>query len=344
MTPASRRRWQIVATALLLSLAVGSVLIVAAGQSPWRVWTAMLGRTLGDRYALGQVLYKATTLTFTGLAVGLALDAGLFNIGGEAQLIAGNLAAAVVGAALPAALPGAIALPAAIVAAMTAGALVGGVIGVLRAFRGAHEVITSILLNAIVAGVALWIGSTSLFVGGTTRSAPIVAGAMLPELGLAGSAANASIVLAIAAVFIVWWLRQHSRWGLAWRAVGRSASGAEGAGVSLRSVRVWIMAASGALAGLGAANLVLGHKHAFEEGLGRGTGYLGVAVAVLGRAHPIGIAIAALGLGLLSHGGLVVADLVPKETTEVMIAVVMIAVAISAPLVDHLSAAARRRT
>ena len=337
MTPANRRRCEIVATALLLSLALGSVLIVAAGQSPWRVWSAMLTRTLGDRYALGQVLYKATTLTFTGLAVGLALDAGLFNIGGEAQLIAGNLAAAVVGAALPAALPRAIALPAAVAAAMATGAIVGAVIGVLRAFRGAHEVITSILLNAIVAGVALWIGSTTLFVAGTTRSTPIISNATLPELGLSGSAANASIVLAILAVLVVWWLRQHSRWGLAWRAVGRSASGAEGAGVSLRSVRVWIMAASGALAGLGASNLVLGHKHAFEEGLGRGTGYLGVAVAVLGRAHPIGIAIAALGLGLLSHGGLVVADLVPKETTEVMIAIVMISVAVAAPLVDRLA-------
>ncbi|MCX5746042.1 MAG: ABC transporter permease [Proteobacteria bacterium] len=328
-----RREVATVGIALLAALAIGSALILVAGRSPGHVWFAMLARTLGDPYLFGQILYKATGLALTGLAVALALDAGLFNIGAEGQLTAGVLACAVVGQALPAGTPAILAIPACTLAAALAGAAIGVTIGALRVTRGAHEVITSIMLNAIVVGVALWIGNAVLFRGGATRGGAIVAGAELPPLGLAGSAANASIVIAALCVGGMWWLRARTTWGAAWRAVGRDPAAARSVGIGVGRVQILAMLGSGALAGLAATNFVLGHKHAFEEGLGRGTGLLGISAALLGRLHPLGVALAAILLGFLSVGGLAVNDLVPKELTEMLQGVVLLSVAVAVPWV-----------
>jgi simple sugar transport system permease protein len=328
-----RGELQAVAIALLASFAIGSVLMLLVGKAPGAVWWAMVSRTATDPYALGQVLYKATALMLTGLAVSIALDAGLFNIGGEAQVGAGVIACAVTGTALPAGTPAVIAIPLCILAAAAAGAAIGAIIGVLRVARGAHEIITSIMLNAIVAGVALWLGNAVLFEGGTTRGASIAPGAELPRFGFGGSAANASSILAVLVVALVWWLRSRTTWGQAWRAVGRNPEAARSVGISVGRVQILVMTGAGALAGLAATNFVLGHKHAFEEGLGRGTGLIGISAALLGRSHPIGVAIAALFLGFLSAGGLSVADLVPKELTEMLQGVVVLAVAASGPWV-----------
>ena len=323
----ARRELTAAAIALLVSVAIGSVLMMLTGHAPGHVWWLMLSRTLGDEYLVGQLLYKATALALPGVAVALALDAGLFNIGAEGQLTAGVLACAVIGAALPDATPAALAVPACLLAAASAGGAVGAAIGALRVYRDANEVITSIMFNAVVAGLALWAGNEWLFQGGTTRGPTIAESAQLPQLGFGGSAVNASLVIAIVVIAGVWWLRAHSTWGEVWRAVGRDPETARAAGFDVARVRLLVMTASGALAGLAAANFVLGHKHAFEEGLGRGTGFLGVAAALLGRQHPIGIGAAALVLGFLSSGGLAVSDTVPKELTEVLMGVVVLAIA-----------------
>lgn len=336
----TRRELEAAAIALLASIAVGSLLMLIVGVAPSTAWWTMVERTVGEPYVLGQVLYKATSFALCGLAVALALDAGLFNIGAEGQLTAGVLACAVLGAALPAGTPAIVAVPLCLVAAAAAGGAVGGLVGVLRAKRGAHEVITCFMLNAIVAGVALWIGNAALFRGGTTRGDAIVDGAQLPLLGLGGSSANASLVIAGLAVAALWWLRHGTTWGQAWRAVGRDAAAARSVGISVSRVQILVMTGSGALAGLAAANLVLGHKHAFEEGLGRGVGFLGISVALLGRAHPIGVAGAALLLAFLSSGGLEIADLVPKELTEMLQGVVVLAVAAAGPWVRRRAAQA----
>jgi simple sugar transport system permease protein len=293
----------------------------------------MVTRTASDPYALGQVFYKATALILTGLAVSVALDAGMFNIGGEAQLGAGVLACAVVGAALPAGTPGVIAVLACVLAAAAAGGVIGFIIGVMRVTRDAHEIITSIMLNAIVAGVALWLGNVALFQGGTTRGPAIARGAELPQLGFGGSSANASLFLALAIVGVVWWLRSRTTWGQAWMSVGRNPEAARSVGISVGRVQILVMTGAGALAGLAAANFVLGHKHAFEEGLGRGTGLLGISAALLGRSHPVGVVMAALVLGFLSAGGLSVGDLIPKELTEMLQGVVVLSVAAAVPWV-----------
>jgi general nucleoside transport system permease protein len=329
VTPATVRGLQAAAIVLLVAIACGSVMILAAGHSPATVWWLMVSRTFEDPYAFGQVLSRATALAFTGLAVSIAYDAGLFNIGGEGQLTAGVLACAVVGAALPASTPAIVALPVCILAAAAGGGAIGLLLGILRVTRGAHEVITAIMLNAIVAGTALWLGNAVLFRDGTTRGPSIAPGAELPALGLGGSSASAALFIAIAVIAVVWWLRARTTWGQSLRAVGRDAEAARFVGISVGRVQVLAMTAAGAVAGLCATTLVLGHKHAFEEGLGRGMGFLGVAVALLGQQNPIGIGIAAVVLGFLAAGGLAVGDLVPKELTELLLGIIVVVAAIA---------------
>jgi simple sugar transport system permease protein len=324
------RRQASVPLALLASMAIGSVLMMIIGAAPGHVWWLMATRVLGDEYQIGQVLYRASALVLTGLAVSIPLDAGLFNIGGEAQLGAGVFACALAGTALPAGTPAVIAIPVCVLAALAAGGAVGALIGVLRVARGAHEVITSIMLNAIVAGVVLVEASRHVFQGGTTTGAPIAAGAELPQLGFAGSPASVAIVFAIGAIALVWWLRARTTWGQAWLAVGRDVAAARSVGIDVGRVRVLVMTGAGALAGLAATTFVMGHKHAFEQGLGSGTGLLGICAALLGRLHPLGVAGASLLLGFLSVGGLAVGDSVPKELMEMLQGVVLLAIAIAA--------------
>ena len=327
-----REELAIAAIALLVAMAVGSLLIAIGGKSPLEVWGALLGRTLGSGYGLAQVLFKATPLIFTGLAVAVALRVGLFNIGVEAQMVCGFLAAAVVGAGLPVGTPGLLAIPLCLAAAALGGAAIGALTGALRVFRGAHEVIVAIMLNAIVAGFALWLGDAGLFVGETTRSPDIVAGARLPSLGVAGSALSVAALLAVATAAAVWWFVARTRAGFEWGAVGAAPGAARTTGIDPGRAMIAAMAMSGALAGLAASHFVLGYKHCYEDGLGRGAGFLGIAVALLGRGHPGGVVAGALLFGLLSHGGLAVADLVPRELVDVLQGVTVLAVVVAAPL------------
>jgi simple sugar transport system permease protein len=187
------------------------------------------------------------------------------------------------------------------------------------------------MLNAIVIGFALYLGNRVIFRNGTTTGSAIVPGAELPQLGIGGSTANASIAIAVIAVAAVWWLRSQTRWGQAWRAVGQSPEAARTTGISVGKVQTLVMLGSGMLSGLAATNFVLGHKHAFEAGLGSGTGLTGISVALLGRMHPIGVVLAALVIGFVNVAGLAVGDLVPKELIEMLPAVVVLAAAAAGP-------------
>ncbi len=326
----ARRELISAAIALLATLVLGSALMLIVQRGPGHVWLEMAGRVLGDPTRIGQVLYRATALALTGLAVSIALDAGLFNIAGEAQLAAGVLACAAVGAALPAGTPAIIAIPTCALAAAAAGGTVGALIGIARVTRGAHEVITSIMLNEIVGAVVLWVGNAFLFENGTTTGPPIAPGAHLPQF-IAGSSANLAIVIAVAAIAAAWWIRARTTWGTALRAVGRDPDAARAVGISVGRVQVIAMTLGGALAGLAATNFVLGERHAYEEGLGRGFGFVGLSAALLGRLSPLGIAAASIVLGFLSVGGLAVEDIVPKELPEMLQGIIVIAIAIAVP-------------
>lgn len=326
--------------ALLIALLVGDVLILSFGQSPAAVYRMLLEGTWGNAYGLGQVLYKATTLTFTGLAVGFALRAGLFNIGAESQLAAGGFAAALVGLALPAGLPALLVLPLFVIAAGLAGGAVGGVPGLLKARFGAHEVITTIMLNFIVLALLNYLIATKFNERDTLHTREIKSGALLRLSDIApafhGSAANTVILLALVVVAAAWWFLFRTRAGFDLRAVGLQPRAAEYAGVHVGGVWWRSMAIAGGIAGIGGLNYVLGYKHYYEEGFSAGAGFLGIAVALVGRNHPVGIVIAAVLFATLSQGGLAVNALVPKQMVDVLQAVVIISMATAVPEVRRL--------
>jgi ABC-type uncharacterized transport system permease subunit len=332
--------------ALLLAAVVGDILILSFGQSPGAVYKLLLDGTWGNAYGFGQVLYKATTLVFTGLAVGLGLRAGLFNIGAESQLAAGGFAAAIVGLILPAGIPALLCLPVYLLAAAIGGGVVGAVPGVLKARFGAHEVIVTIMLNIVVLALLNYLVSAKVHVPDTLHTAELRSGA-LPRIQdfvapFHGSAANITILLALLTAAALGWYLFRTRSGLELRAVGLQPRAAEYAGVNVASVTWRALAMSGALAGLGGLNYVLGYKHYYEEGFATGAGYLGIAVALVGRSHPVGIVLAALLFATLSQGGLAVNALVPKQMVDVLQAVVILAVATSVPEVRRLLRSARR--
>lgn len=332
--------------ALLVAALVGDVLILTFGQSPGAVYRLLLDGTWGNAYGFGQVLYKATTLVFTGLAVGVGLRAGLFNIGAESQLAAGGFVAALAGLLLPTGTTLLLALPVLLAAALLGGGLVGAVPGVLKARFGAHEVIVTIMLNFIVLALLNYLTSERLHVPDTLHTPAIHAG-VLPRLGdvmgrFHGSAANATILLALLAALALGYYLFRTRGGFELRAVGLQPAAAEYAGVDVPAVTWRALALSGAIAGLGGVNYVLGYKHYYEEGFGSGAGFLGIAVAIVGRNHPFGIVLAALLFATLSQGGLAVNALVPKQMVDVLQAVVILAVSASVPEVRRLLRSARR--
>ena len=327
--------------ALLVAALVGDVLILSFGQNPGNVYRLLIDGTWGNAYGFGQVLYKTTTLTFTGLAVAVGLRAGLFNIGAESQLAAGGFLAALAGLALPAGLPALATLPIFLVAAAAGGAIVGGIPGVLKARFGAHEVITTIMLNFIVLALLNYLTAAHLKVEGTLHTAEIHAGA-LPRLSsmiesFHGSAANVVLLLALITAAAVAWFLFRTRRGFELRATGLQPAAAEYGGVNVGGVWWRTMALSGALAGIGGLNYVLGYKHYYEESFASGAGFLGIAVAIVGRNNPIGVVLAAFVFATMSQGGLAVNAVVPKQIVDVLQAVVIIAVAASVPEVRRIA-------
>ncbi len=333
-------------TALLIAAVVGDILVLTYGQSPADVFKLLIEGTWGNAYGLGQVIYKATTLTFTGLSVALALRAGLFNIGAEGQLAMGGFCAALVGLIVPVGTPAVIAIPLCLAGAALGGAGVASVPGYLKARFGASEVIVTIMVNLITLAFLNWVIATKLNVAESLHTPEIHAGAV-PRVSsmveaFRGSAANFVLIVALAAAAYAWWYLFRTRAGYDLRAVGLQPEAAEYGGVKVGSVWLRAMLMAGALAGLGGTNYVLGYKQYYEEGFAAGAGFLGIAVALVGRNHPVGVVIAALLFATLSQGGLAVNAVVPKQMVDVLTAVVIIAVATSVPEVQRLLKGARR--
>lgn len=328
------RRADLVPPALGLALAVlvGNVLILAVGGSPLRVWSILLAGTWGNSYGIGQVLFKATPLALAGLSVAVAYRAGLFNVGAEGQLSFGALTTTLAGLALPAGTPWVVALPICVLAGMAGGGIVGAVPGVLKARFGTNEVIGTIMLNFIVLGTIQWLLSPDrLAEPETTSTAAVIGGARIPRLAtwlpaLRGSAASFAILAALLAAAGVHALFTRTRLGFELRAQGASPPAAEAGGIAPARSVVVAMTLSGAIAGLVGLNNVLGYKGYYEAGFSAGIGFMGLAVAMLGRSHPAGVLLAALLFGTLSQGALAIHAVVPKELVDVLQAVVILSV------------------
>ena len=322
--------------AFVAALLVGALLIALAGQNPVSVYAELFAGTLGSWYGIGQMLAKATPLIFTGLSVAVAFRAGLFNIGAEGQMTAGGLAAALTGTAF-AALPAIVLIPLCLCSAALAGAVVALVPGLLRARRGVHEVISSIMMNFIVAAAA---GSivVQAAVAATVHTEALPDAARLPRLAvfvdaigfhdaaaaLRPSPANAAVFLALIAAAACGWILFRTVTGFELRVLGANPSAARTSGINVAATTTKAFLLSGALAGLAGTSYVMGAKYYYETGFASGAGFMGIAVALLGRNHPAGVIAAALLFGTLAHGGLVVNGRVSSEIVNVLQALIIL--------------------
>ncbi len=326
-----RRAWAI-ATAFALVLAFVNLSIWLAGAAPRVVWRLVYEGTFASGYGMAQTFAKATPLMLTGMAFAVALRGGLVNVGVEGQLAAGILAAAVVGARLPHTWPWYFAAPVAIGACAVAGAMVGGTAGWLKGRFGAHEVITTLMLNGLIAVGTTWLYGGPLRVPGQIHTRIIAPGARLPMAerwlsGLRGSALSLAIVLAVGAVCTAEWYLLRTSGGLRLRAVGSRPEAARALGVEPGRQHTRTLALAGAIAGLGGMHYVLGVKGYAEDGIGSGVGFVGIAVAMVGLTRAGGILLAALLFGLLGQGGLAVNAIVPADTLSLVQAASILAVA-----------------
>ena len=310
------------------------LLVFAYGESPRHLFALLFEGTWGTPYGAGQVLFKATPLLFTGVAVDLALRAGLFNIGAEGQLAIGSLAAGIVGAMLPPWLPAPLAIGAALGAAVIAGGAWAFIPAVLRARFRAHEVISTIMMNRIAdATIGLVLG-LGFAMKGTVRTLDVPLAARLPRIdrvipALRGSAVSLSLVGAVVLALAVGWSYRRTRFGREVSLVGLNPLACAAERIAVRWRLAQAMTLSGAIAGLAASATVLGYKGYFEQGLGAGAGFGGLAVALLGRGNGVGLILAALLFGTLQQGGLAINAYVPMELMDVIQGVVITSVALA---------------
>ncbi|QIE46463.1 ABC transporter permease [Pseudohalocynthiibacter aestuariivivens] len=322
---------------LLLAAILSALVILAIGEDPVAAVRLMVSGALGSTYAWGYTLYYATNFLFTGLAVAVAFHARLFNIGGEGQAMLGGLGVALACLYLP--LPHwTIALAVAIVASAAFGALWALIPAYLQAKRGSHIVITTIMFNFIAAALLNYVLVNVL----RPPTAMDPATAKFPEpthlptlhdllapLGISFSKAapaNVSLLIALAACFLVWLLIWRTRLGYEIRALGHSETGAKYAGINPVRITVIAMMISGALAGCMAINNVMGEAERLVMDAVEGAGFIGIAVALMGRNHPFGVLLAALLFGFLYQGGgeLALWTSIPRELIVVIQALVIL--------------------
>ena len=299
---------------VLAALVVSGVIIALIGENPFKAMGVMIQGAFVYNGGLGYTLYYTTNFIFTGLAVAVAFHAAMFNIGGEGQAYVGGLGAAIAVLMADAILPGLLMIPLAVAFSALFGALWAFIPGWLQATRGSHIVITTIMFNFIAASLVLWAVRGPMARGGpgSPETRPFEESAHMPYvhevLGAVGipfdrSPLNLSILIAIAACFLVWFIIWRTRFGYSLRALGHSPGAAEYAGMNSTRIIVLAMLLSGGLAGLMASNAVLGEPHKLVLNFTGGYGFTGIAVALMGRNHPIGIVLAALLFGALTQGG-----------------------------------------
>ncbi len=299
---------------LLLAMVISVLVILGIGENPWEALKLMVEGSFGSSDGWGYTLFYTTNFIFTGLAFAVASHASLFNIGGEGQATLGGLGVALVCLALP--WPHwTIALPAAMIGGALFGALWALLPALLLAWRGSHIVITTIMFNFIGAALLNYMLVNVMRQAGSMDPASerFPPGTHLPTLhdmlavvGIPFSKsapANVTFLIALLACFLVWLLIWRTRFGFELRAFGKSETAAVYAGISPARIVIVTMLISGGLAGLMAINNVMGEAERLVLNSVEGAGFIGIAVALMGRNHPIGIALAALLFGFLYQGG-----------------------------------------
>ena len=325
-----------------IALLLGSLLIVAYGENPIDVYTSIFDASLGSADGIGYVLAIATPLIFAALAVCVCFKGGLFNIGVEGQYLVAMITAAVVEVNLDF-LPGPLLVPAVLLAAMLGGMIWAAIPGVLKVTRGAHEVVTTIMLNLVAVSLVGWALNGPLHYNDAPEGAFVdLRSNVFPKNGLAGDlgsmfgvtpGAHLSwlLFLAIAAAIVVWFLIRRTRLGYEARAVGSSPGSARAGGVSIGSTQLRLFLISGALAGLVGMQLLLADRGYLPLNYVVGLGFTGIAVAFLGQNNPIGIVFAAILWGILSRGevALQISSQVPREFIIILQGLLILTVVIT---------------
>jgi general nucleoside transport system permease protein len=319
----------VIVVALVIAVLIGAVLIRAQGVNPWFAYETLLREALLVDGALTRTLQKTAPLVLTGLAVVLPLRVGLFNIGGQGQLNLGAIAGAWIGWATGGL--GVLGAVLGMAAGVAAGAFVAAIAGLLKAFRGVHEVISTIMLNQISIGVTWWL------VTGPLRAASSGASGIpqteeIPEAARVGATGGIPVgfLVAAAVATLCWWMLSRTTLGFRLNTVGAGREAARYAGISIPTVVLIAMVLGGGLAGLAGALEAQGTLHRFEPAIVGTLGFDGITIALLARANPLATIPAALLVGILRTGaaGLQFATGIAPEIVDLLLAVILLAVSI----------------
>ena len=295
--------------AILTAVFIGGLIIKAVGGDPFVAYKALLQGAFGSKKALSETAIWSTPYIFAGLAVALAFRGGLFNIGAEGQLALGAVFSALIGYALPEwfgfDLPKFIHLPLAILAGALAGGLWAAIVGALKAYTGGHEVINTIMMNYIA------LNMTSFLVGGVMKDrnplnvisrTPLIAESARISPIFEGLRIHWGFVLALGMAFAIWWLLNKTTLGFEIRTVGLSPDAAKYAGINVKRIIIITMLFSGILAGLAGSVEVTGLNYRHELGFSSGYGYDAIAIALLGKSHPLGVVLASFLFSAMRSG------------------------------------------
>ena len=322
---------------LIIALFISALVVLYIGENPIDAMSLMIKGAIGNSYGWGYTLYYATNFIFTGLAVSIAFHARIFNIGGEGQAMLGGLGVALVCLMVP--WPHwFISLPVAVIGGALFGAAWAAIPAYLQAKRGSHIVITTIMFNFIASALLVYLLVNVLKVPGSMapETARFPEGARLPTghdmlgwLGVKFSKSppvNISLLVAILSCFAIWFLIWKTKLGYEIRAFGHSESAAKYAGISPVKIIMVTVLISGALAGLMGINSVMGESERLVLDSVQGAGFIGIAVALMGRSHPFGVFLAAILFGILYQGGAELAmwTSIPRELIVVIQALVIL--------------------
>jgi simple sugar transport system permease protein len=313
------------------ALALSGAIVLALGENPWTACKLMVGGALGSSDGLGYTLYYATNFIFTGLAVAVAYHAGLFNIGAEGQAYIGGLGVGLVCLGLGH-WPFWAVLPLAVLAGALGGAAWALIPAWLQARRGSHVVITTIMFNFIASAVMTYLLVNVLIKPGqqSPETREFAANTFMPAahellakvgIAVAPTPLNLAFLLALAASALVWVLVWYTRWGYALRVVGQNPAAAVYAGISPERVTLGAMLLSGALAGCLGLNELMGAQHRILIDFPGGAGFVGIAVALMGRNHPLGIFLAAVLFGALYQGGSQLSFDMPRINRDMVVVI-----------------------
>ena len=317
---------------LATALFISGLVVWGIGEDPFAALRLLVEGALGRGDAIGFTLFYTTSFIFTGLSVAVAFHAGLFNIGSEGQAYIGGLGAALVALALDRYVPWYVTMPFAVIGAALFGAAWAFIPGWLQAKRGSHVVITTIMFNFIAAALMVYLLVNVFIVPGkmAPETRTFLPGGQLPKLDwlmamfglkLGPAPFNVSFIIALVAAFLVWVLIWRTKLGYEMRTLGISPSAASYAGIPYSRTVIIAMLISGGLAGMMALNPVMGASARLQVEFVGGAGFVGIAVSLMGRSHPVGIVFAALLFGILYQGGADLSFEMPNITREMIVVI-----------------------